>query len=157
MRPIPISESAMTDTRIVPCPHCDTLNRVAAGRPAAQGQCGKCHKPLFQGRPMALGGARFDRHANAEIPLLVDFWAEWCGPCRAMAPTFAKAAEKFEPRARFAKVDSDAEGPLAQRFNIRSIPTLVLMHRGKEIARMSGAVGPADLDRWIEAHLPAQV
>jgi thioredoxin 2 len=103
---------------------------------------------------VALTAARFDRHANAGLPLLVDFWAAWCGPCRTMAPSFEKAAAAFEPRARFAKVDSDAEGPLSARFDIRSIPTLVLIHHGKEIARISGALPPAELDRWIEAHLP---
>jgi thioredoxin 2 len=145
----------MTDGRIIPCPHCDTLNRVPAEKPAAEGRCGRCGRELFTGHPIALTAQRFAAHANAkDLPLLIDFWAAWCGPCRMMAPAFEAAAREFEPRMRLAKIDSDAEGELAARFNIRSIPTLVLVRQGRETARVSGALQLPELRRWISAHVP---
>ena len=142
-------------SKIIPCPHCDAQNRVPENKPLLEGKCGRCHKPLFAGHPIALSEARFAVHAGAaDLPLLMDFWAEWCGPCRTMAPIFEAAARAFEPRLRFAKVNSDAEQGLSARFNIRSIPTLVLVQGGREVARVSGALPAAQLKAWIEAHLP---
>jgi len=143
-------------TITIPCPHCHTLNRVPAERRSEGGQCGKCHKPLFSGQPINLDAAHFDRHAGAtDLPLLVDFWATWCGPCRAMAPVFESAAKQFEPRLRLAKVDTDAEPELAARFHIQAIPTMILLRGGREVARHSGAMPGGALRAWLDQHLHA--
>ncbi len=139
----------MSEPLHIVCPHCDTINRVPREKLSAGGRCGECHRPLFEGRPLPLDAARFARHAErSDIPLLVDFWAPWCGPCRAMAPAFERAARQLEPAMRLAKVNIDEEPALARQFGVSSIPTLVLVRHGRELDRVAGARSESDLVRW---------
>ena len=141
----------------VVCPHCSAVNRVPDARLEQHPNCGQCHQALFSAAPVALTSATFQKHLDRnDIPLLVDFWAPWCGPCLSMAPQYAQAADLLEPRVRLAKVDTDAEQALGARFNIRSIPTLALFHGGREVARQSGAIGSADIVRWVQSHVRAR-
>jgi len=136
------------------CPHCAALNRISDSRPPTQAMCGKCHQPLFTAQVLAVSQAMFDRMlSKSNTPLVVDFWAEWCGPCKMMAPIFEQTAQQIEPRARLLKVDTEAEQALATRYQIRSIPTLMVFSAGKEVARVSGALDQSSLLAWINQNI----
>ena len=142
----------MSEPIIVVCTHCHAANRIPADRLADGGTCGKCKTRLFSGEPVELNATNFDRHVgHSGIPVLVDFWAPWCGPCRAMAPAFAQAARQLEPEVRLVKVNTEEEQQLAARFGIRSIPTLALFRDGREVARQAGAMDLNGLMRWARS------
>ena len=137
----------------VVCPHCNAVNRLPAVRLGEGGQCGKCHQVLFTAKPVELTEATIAPHiGRSDIPLVVDFWAPWCGPCRMMAPVFAQAAVSLEPQVRFAKVNTEDQPALADRYAIRSIPTLALFKGGREVARQSGSMDLTRLTQWVRAH-----
>ena len=141
----------MKDSLHIVCPHCSATNRIPETRLLEAPKCGKCHNPLFGGQPLEVTAATFNKHVERdEIPLLVDFWAPWCGPCKMMTPAFAQAAAQLEPKVRLLKVNTEAEQQLGAQFNIRSIPTLALFHKGREVARQAGAMGAADIVRWAQ-------
>jgi thioredoxin 2 len=146
----------MTEPIHVVCGHCDSVVRLPGDRLQEAPRCPKCRFPLFEGKPLILTEANFDQHIRrGDLPVVVDFWAPWCGPCLSMAPHFEEVARKLEPKLRFAKLNTEEEGAAAARFNIRSIPTLILFRAGEAVARQSGAMNAGTLTEWLNANLAA--
>ena len=138
---------------IVACPNCNSLNRLPADKTALDGRCGKCKQVLFTQQPLVLTSVNFAAHANkAELPLVVDFWASWCGPCKNFAPVFNQAAQQLEPNFRFGKINTEQQQQLAAQFNIRSIPTIMLFKQGKVLAQQAGAMSGQAFYQWLSQY-----
>jgi thioredoxin 2 len=144
----------MKESLHVVCPHCEATNRIPAARLGQRPKCGGCHRPLFTGHPVETNADSFAKHiGRGDLPVVVDFWAPWCGPCKMMAPAFEQAARELEPQVRFVKINTDEQQALGARYGIRSIPTVALFSGGREVARQAGAVGAADIVRWVKSRL----
>lgn len=152
-----MESATATDSLVhVVCPNCGAVNRIPSSRPAQAAKCGKCHQPLFTGKPVPADASSFESQISRnDIPVVVDFWAPWCAPCKAMAPAFERAAAELEPRFRFVKVDADQVSAVAARYGISSIPTLMLFFRGQPVARNAGAMDAGRITAWVRAHDPA--
>ena len=139
----------MSNLKHVVCPSCDATNRIPADKLTANPSCGKCHKALFNSHPVTLNSGNFQKHVNRnDLPVVVDFWAPWCGPCKMMAPAFEQASAELSPYVRLAKLNTEDEQSIGAHLNIRSIPT-VIFKNGREVARQAGAMSAADIKSWV--------
>jgi thioredoxin 2 len=149
-----LNEPKMTDLIHITCPSCQAKNRIPAAKLGARPTCGACKAQLFPGAPFDIDEAQLNKHLkNDEVPLLVDFWAPWCAPCRMMAPMFADAARQMSPQVRFAKLDTEQHQAVGSRFQIRGIPLIILFHQGREVARQPGAMDAKSIVGWVSQHL----
>ena len=147
----------MSFSRKVVCPYCQAVNRIPAERLGDNPRCGKCQEEIFRAKPVELTQDNFQRNiSRSEVPVLVDFWAPWCGPCKMMAPAFEQAAAKLEPRVRLAKLNTDEAQEIAGQYGIRSIPTMILFDKGQEVARHSGAMMAGGIEDWVESQLTSE-